>query len=165
MSFKTCEDKAETISRCLQLAILLEISAYPKPGNVHRTSDFKETRFEHFLASAVAVAPHLKKAAQQGMEVTAKKINPSEIGIGKIIKNAIESIMYWQRNGNTLLGATMLLVPIAISAGMLFQKRFSVATLRENIKIIVESSTPLDAVNVYEAISIAKPGGLGRSLN
>ena len=52
MTSKTLGDVADHVSRCLQLAILLEVSAYPKPGNVHRTADFQETDYEHFLASA-----------------------------------------------------------------------------------------------------------------
>ena len=65
MVFSSSVEIAEHVSRCLELAILLEVSAHPKPGNVHRTADFRETRYEHFLASAVAVAPHFKHTAER----------------------------------------------------------------------------------------------------
>jgi len=155
-------EKAEHISRCLELAILLEVSGYPKPGNVHRTSDFPETRFEHFLASAVAIAPSFKKATEQGIRVSRGEIGPSEVGIGYVIKDAVDHMLGSQSGGNTLLGAIILLAPIAAAAGMI-SNRFSLSKLRKNIKVVVESTTPEDAVNVYDAIALVNPGGLNKS--
>jgi len=163
MNFSSSTETAEHVSRCLELAILLEVSAYPKPGNVHRTADFPETRYEHFLASAVAVAPHFKHAAEQGIKVSEGKINLTDVEIGKIIKDAVKSVSLWQSDGNTLLGAIILLSPMAVAAGMLTKEKFSPSQLRKNIKLIVESSTPMDAVNVYDAIQITKPSGLGKA--
>lgn len=163
MSFSSPTETAEHVSRCLELAILLEVSAYPKPGNVHRTADFQGTRYEHFLASAVAVAPHFKQAAEQGIQVSEGKINPTDVGIGTIIKDAVKSVSLWQSDGNTLLGSIILLSPMAVAAGMLNKEKFSPSKLRKNIKVIVESSAPMDAVNVYDAIQIVKPSGLGKA--
>ena len=163
MNFSSSTETAEHVSRCLELAILLEVSAYPKPGNVHRTADFPETRYEHFLASAVAVAPHFKHAAEQGIKVSEGKISLTDVRIGTIIKDAVENVSLWQSDGNTLLGSIILLSPVAVAAGMLAKEKFSLSKLRENIKVIVESSTPMDAVNVYDAILIAKPSGLGKA--
>jgi len=155
-------EKAEHISRCLELAILLEVSGYPKPGNIHRTADFPETRYEHFLASAVAIAPSFKKAAEQGIKVSEEKIAPSEVSIGNIIKDAVDRMRWSQSGGNTLLGAIILLAPIAAAAGMI-ANHFSLPKLRENIKVIVESTTPEDTLDVYDAIAIVNPRGLGKS--
>jgi len=153
---------AQYISECLQLAVLLEVSSYPKPGNVHRTVDFKKTRYEHFLASAVAVAPHFKLAAERGIMISTGKTGLDQINIGEIIKNAVENVDEWQHGENTLLGTIILLTPIAVAAGMtLAEDSFSINKLREKVRIIVESTTPADAVAVYDAIEIAKPGGLG----
>jgi len=163
MSLGSSTETTEHVSRCLELAVLLEVSAYPKPGNVHRTANFKETRYEHFLASAVAVAPHFKHAAEQGIKVSEGKIKPADVGIGTIIKDAVKSVSLWQSDGNTLLGAIILLSPMAVAAGMLAKEDFFPSKLRKNIKVIVESSTPMDAVNVYDAIEIAKPSGLGKA--
>jgi len=162
MGFRSSAEISEHVSRCLELAILLEVSAYPKPGNVHRTADFLETRYEHFLASAVAAAPNFKHAAEWGVHVSTGKIGPADVGIGKVIKEAAESVGLWQRGGNTLLGSIILLSPLAVAAGMtLAKEKFSIVKLRENVKVVVESSTPVDAVDVYDAILIAKPSGLG----
>ena len=35
--------------------------------------------------------------------------------------------------------------------------------MRRNLKLVVESTTPRDAVNVYSAIEIANPSGLGKA--
>jgi len=155
-------EKAEHISRCLELAILLEVSGYPKPGNVHRTADFPETRYEHFLASAVAITPSFKRAAEQGIRVSRGEIGLSEVGIGYVIKDAVDRMLGSQGGGNTLLGAIILLAPIAAAAGML-PNRFSLSKLRKNIKVVVESTTPEDAVDVYDAIALVNPGGLNKS--
>jgi len=164
MNAKAETDVAEYVSECLQLAVLLEVSVYPKPGNIHRTADFQGTRYEHFLASAVALAPSLRDAAQKGVLVAHGKINLDELEIGKIIKDAVEQVKAWQSGGNTLLGTIILLTPIAVAAGItLTEGLFSVSRLRKNIRLATESTTSRDAVNVYEAISIAKPGGLGKT--
>jgi triphosphoribosyl-dephospho-CoA synthase len=162
MNHITLAEKAEHISRCLELAILLEVSAYPKPGNVHRTADFPETRYEHFLASAVAIAPSFRRSAEQGIKVSEEKISPSEVGIGNVIKDAVDRMLGNQNGGNTLLGAIILLAPIAAAAGMT-SNSFSLSKLRKNIKVVVESTTPEDAVEVYDAIALVSPGGLNRS--
>lgn len=155
-------EKADHISRCLELAILLEVSGYPKPGNVHRTADFASTTFEHYLASAVAIAPSFRTAALQGIKVSEGEIGASEVGIGEIIKDAVNRMLSSQSGGNTLLGAIIILAPIAVGAGMI-RNGFSLSKLRENIKVVVESTTPLDAVAVYDAIALVKPGGLNKA--
>jgi len=154
-------EKADYISRCLELAILYEVSGYPKPGNVHRTADFPETTFEDFLASAVAIAPSFRRAAEQGIRVSEGEIGPSDVGIGSVIKDAVDRMLGSQSGGNTLLGAIILLAPIAAAAGM--TKVFSLPRLRKNIKVIVESTTPEDAVAVYDAIALVNPGGLNKA--
>jgi len=164
MTDKMQVDLAQHVSECLQLAVLLEVSSYPKPGNVHRTADFQETRYEHFLASAVAVAHHFKLAAERGMMISTGKIGLNQINIGEMIKNAVESVGAWQHDENTLLGTIIMLLPIAVAAGITFaEDSFSIAKLREKIRVVVESTTPADAVAVYDAIEIAKPGGLGKA--
>jgi len=102
MTSKMPKDIPEYVSGCLQLAVLLEVSAYPKPGNVHRTADFEGTRYEHFLASAIAVGPHFKHAAKQGVLVHDGKIGLGGVRIGKMIKEAVLDVSSWQHGGNTI---------------------------------------------------------------
>jgi len=161
---ETLSNVSDHVSKCLQLASLLEVSAYPKPGNVHRTVNFQKTRYEHFLASAVALTPHFRHASEQGICVFNKKITRSQIGVGKTIRNAVVDIAAWQHGGNTLLGSIILLTPMATAAGLTYAEKtsFSVNEFRINLKSVAESTTAEDAVNVYEAITMAHPGGLGK---
>ncbi len=154
---------SDHVSNCLQLAVLLEVSAYPKPGNVHRTTNFAETRYEHFLASAVALSSHFRYAAQMGARVSQKRVTVNHIGIGKIIKDAVRDIRAWQRDKNTLLGSILLLSPMAAAAGLTIGRKaaFSADTFRADLKSVVKSTNPRDAVHVFDAISMAEPGGLG----
>jgi triphosphoribosyl-dephospho-CoA synthase len=154
-------EKAKYISRCLELAMLLEVSA-AKPGNVNLTRGFEGTRVEHFLASAVVAASSFEEAARHGIAVHDKKRNVSDIGIGLIIKKCAADINAWQKGGNTLLGTVMLLVPIAVAAGMtLTEEKIDLAQLRKKLRLTVESTTAEDAVHLYEAVNVAKPSGLG----
>lgn len=157
--------KAKHISKCLELAILFEISA-DKPGNVNLIVGFEGTRYEHFLASAVVAEPYFEWAAERGVEVSRGEILVSDVGLGRIIKDCVADINGWQRGGNTLLGTVILLSPIAVAAGMTPTREehtFEIPKLRENLKLVIESTTPEDAVNVYEAIKIANPSGLGKA--
>lgn len=157
--------KAKHISECLELAILFEVSA-DKPGNVNLVIGFEGTRHEHFLASAVAAAPSFELAAERGIAVSQRKIQTSNVALGQIIRDCVADIKVWQRGGNTLLGTVILFAPIAVAAGMTPLRNgrvFEIPKLRENLKLVVESTTPEDAVNVYEAIRIASPSGLGKA--
>jgi triphosphoribosyl-dephospho-CoA synthase len=157
-----CE-KAKHISKCLELAILLEVSA-DKPGNVNFVSGFEGTRVENFLASAVAATPSFEEAANRGIAVAEKKLSVNDVGMGQIIKQCVTDINAWQKGGNTLLGTVILFVPMAVAAGMTPTEKnfgFDFPRLRENLKLAVESTTAEDAVRLYEAIDIAKPSGLG----
>ncbi|MDP6641398.1 MAG: triphosphoribosyl-dephospho-CoA synthase, partial [Nitrososphaerales archaeon] len=60
------EKIAKDVMNAAQLAASLEVSATPKPGNVHRNADYPSTRFEHFLSGAVALGPAISSAASQG---------------------------------------------------------------------------------------------------
>ena len=52
-----------------QLACLLEVSA-PKPGNVSPGRAFSDTRYEDFLASAVAIGPAFVDADRRALGAT-----------------------------------------------------------------------------------------------
>jgi len=52
-----------------QMAMMLEVCAYPKPGNVDRCHDYPDTRLEHFLASAIMVRPVFDEAEKTGGRV------------------------------------------------------------------------------------------------
>ncbi len=157
-----CE-KAKHISKCLQLAIMLEVSVQ-KPGNVSFTSSFEKTRVEHFLASAVAASSTFQKAAYIGTSVAEKRLEVGKVGLGELIKDCTSEVNAWQRGGNTILGTVMLFVPIAVAAGMTPAKKdyvYDFKKMRKNIDLAVRSTSAWDSVHLYEAVGIANPSGLG----
>lgn len=157
--------KAKLASKCLELAILFEVTSN-KPGNVNPVVGFKGTRVEHFLASAVASSGTFEKAASRGVAVFEGKLKLNEVGVGKLIKQCVVEVGAWQKGGNTLLGTVMLFVPIAVAAGMTPMGEtggFDLWKLRRNMTAVVKATTAKDAVYLYEAIATANPSGLNRA--
>jgi triphosphoribosyl-dephospho-CoA synthase len=158
-------DKAKYVSKCLELAILLEVSTQ-KPGNVNFVVGFEGTRIEHFLASAVAAAPSFEEAARRGMAVAEGKLDLTKVGVGQLIRDCVADIDAWQKGGNTLIGTVMLFIPIAVAAGMTTfndnkeYKELDLQLMRKNLKLVTKATTAQDALHVYESIAIAKPSGL-----
>jgi triphosphoribosyl-dephospho-CoA synthase len=132
---------AAEVAAAAQLACLLEVSA-PKPGNVSPDRHFHDTRYEDFLASAVAIGPALAEAQTQPL--------------GATIRRAVEDTLRWTRS-NTNLGIVLLLAPLA--KGALREG----GTLRARLGHVLGETTVADAAEVYAAIRRARPGGLGQS--
>jgi len=152
----------DQIASALQLAMLLEVSGYPKPGNVHRIRDFKNTRFEHFLASASALHPIWRMGAQRGLNPF---IGDRRLVFGDLILKACREMMKWQRGGNTSLGVILLLTPISLAAGLSSRLgRLTVTALRENLSKILGLGTYHDTLYIYKAIREVSPGGLGETV-
>ncbi|MGB9622996.1 MAG: triphosphoribosyl-dephospho-CoA synthase, partial [Candidatus Bathyarchaeia archaeon] len=143
------------VGQCSTLAILLEVSSYPKPGNVHRTVDFPGTRYEHFIAGAVAIEPFMRQLAIRGYNAARSSENWSKIRIGEIIFKAVESSRNWQYGGNVNLGTILLISPLAAASGAILSNRssFKEEELRQTLEKIVQSTTQKDAVSVCKAIS------------
>jgi triphosphoribosyl-dephospho-CoA synthase len=114
----------------------------PKPGNVSPERHFHDTRYEDFLASAVAIGPALAGAGE----------NP----LGTTIRRAVEATRRWSRS-NTNLGIVLLLAPLARAALR------EGGSLRERIRTVLAETTVTDAGEVYAAIRRARPGGLGEA--
>ena len=134
------------VARSAQLALLLEVSAYPKPGNVDRTHDFKDTNYQHFLASSVAVYPVLREAA-------ARERGKGE-GMGELIRRGVEESVEWQSGGNTHFGALLLLIPLAMAAGAC--ESYHAEEIKRKAKEIMLNTSVDDAVEVYRAFPKAK---------
>ncbi len=131
----------EDIAAAGQLACLLEVSA-PKPGNVSPNLHFHDTRYEDFLASAVAIGPALGAAGARPLGIT--------------IRAAMEATGRWARS-NTNLGIVLLLAPLARAAAR------KGADLRARLARVLDETTMADANDVYAAIRRARPGGLGHA--
>jgi len=141
------------VAGCAQLATLLEVSAYPKPGNVHRLHDFLTTRYEHFLAGSVAVSPSINKLAQSGFDIKAGHKTWKDLGIGNYVYSAIKDSFKWQSGGNVNLGIVLLFAPISAAAGYILKDEIiRVDDLIQVAKKAIKYTTPKDAVSVYRSI-------------
>ena len=144
---------AADIATAAQLACLLEVSA-PKPGNVSPGRHFGDTRYEHFLASAAAIGGPMGSAATRP--------------VGETVRLAIEATARWTAS-NTNLGIVLLFAPLARAGGAdgvrpPHTERLKVRdALRGALRGVLEATTVDDARDVYAAIRLAAPGGLGRA--
>jgi triphosphoribosyl-dephospho-CoA synthase len=120
-----------------QIACLMEVTAR-KPGNVHRFADLPDLHFVDFLLSATAIAEPLDRAAMTG--------------VGRAVLGAIEATRRVVST-NTNLGIVLLLSPLAAVADG--------ADLAEGVEDVLAATTVEDASDVYSAIRLAQPGGLG----
>jgi triphosphoribosyl-dephospho-CoA synthase len=159
----TWANDSKTIAQCGVIAALLEVAGYPKPGNVHRTHDFSDIRFEHFIISGVALFPVLEEVSIRGNLAQKEQIPLAELNLGSSILKAIKDNQIWQKTGNINLGIVLLLIPLACAAGLLIRHPTpSTDLLREKIDLIAKHSTSADTARLYEAIRLANPGGLGK---
>ena len=128
-----------SIGQCATLACLLEATA-PKVGNVHRGADFEDLTFPDFAVSAVAIGPIIETAAG--------------VGVGRTVLDAV--------------AATRRLVPTNTNLGMLLLLAPLAAVPREtpldtaSVGRVLAALGPEDARDVYAAIRLAQPGGLGQ---
>ena len=139
---------ATDIATAAQLACILEAVA-PKPGNVSPGSDFQDTSFNDFLASAVAIGPALGDGVRP---------------LGETILTAVEATRRWT-TANTNLGIVLLLAPLAKAAATCADASSVTPpdVLRTSLRRVLADTTIDDARNTYAAIRLASPGGLGDS--
>ena len=142
---------SEKIAKIAQIASCLEVSGYPKPGNVHRTRDFDDMVFEDFLISGVVIGDTIRKAT-----ASVDANYPENAQMGKYILEAVKETDNWIEN-NTNLGIVMLLVPISCAAAI----SNSFDEIRENVVKLMAATTVDDAIDLYDAINIADAGGMG----
>ena len=127
-----------TIGSLAQLACTWEVLAR-KAGNVCPGREFPDLTVNDFLQSAAAIAPVLDQAPHQPLGVT----------ILRCIEETRKVV-----NTNTNLGIVLLLAPLA--SVPLDQP------LQPGLSQLLARTTVEDSRNVYAAILLAKPGGLGK---
>ncbi len=123
---------------CVQVACVWEVTAR-KPGNVHRFRDFDDVTYIDFLLSAAAVAPVLGAAP-------GRRVGATVLDAVRATRQVVGS--------NTNLGMVLLLAPLAaVHDG---------EELRAGLGRVLAGLDREDARLAYEAIRLARPGGLGR---
>ena len=113
-----------------ELALLLEVTGTPKPGNVDRERDFEDLRFEHFMAGAVGARPGLELAA-------------AGEPVGEAFERAVDG-MADQSAGNTQFGALLILSPLVAAAS---DRRLTPG----GVDSVARATTVADAAGFYRA--------------
>ena len=123
--------------RLAGVACVLEATAR-KPGNVHRFRDFSDTHYLDFVLSALAIGAAFDSVPEEG--------------IGAAVLAAVRATRALVTT-NTNLGMVLLLAPLAtVPDG---------EPLHTGVERVLGSTTVDDARRVFEAVRLAKPGGLG----
>lgn len=135
---QTCELGPLSIGQCATLASIMEATA-PKPGNVHRGADFEDASYPDFIVAATLIAPILEEAV--------------EVPLGQTILAAVWATRCGVQT-NTNLGTMLLVAPLA--------KVPRTEPLERGIQDVLTRISADDTRDVYEAIRIANPGGLGK---
>jgi len=140
-------DRRWTLAGAAEFACVLEATA-PKVGNVHPGAAFADMCYSDFLASAAAIAPVFGRVA--------------ELSVGEVVLQSVVATR--EKVGlNTNLGTVLLFAPIA-NAAALQESGMSLrgALLRAAVQRVLGDLTAADSRLVYEAIRVAKPGGIGK---
>ena len=156
-------DTLDDLFICINLASNLELSGWPKIGNVHRTKNFEITRYEHFIAGISAIQPDFRVLCSNAYnDIISKNESFASVNLGIFFKNAAAHMMSWQHGGNVVLGHILILGPLVSAAAICLKlKEYSLEFFEENLKKVIEDSTVKDTLDLYEAIRICSPGGLG----
>lgn len=132
----------ESLETAVMASFVGEIEAF-KPGNVSVYAEGHGMTVKDFLRSA---------------EVSTSLLCNTEASLGQRV---LESVLATQKavGCNTNLGMLLLFTPIIMAAESSFKNE---AELRYNLKSILNRLTRDDAAQVFNAIRIANPGGLGK---
>jgi triphosphoribosyl-dephospho-CoA synthase len=138
-------DRQWSLPAAAQLACVLEATA-PKVGNVHPGVAFADMQYGDFLKSAAAIGCVFAKAG--------------ELSVGELV---LEGVLATRTDVglNTNLGTLLLFAPLA--KARFGSESISLNDLRTAAQVVLRSLEHDDSKAIYEAIRIAKPGGLGES--
>jgi triphosphoribosyl-dephospho-CoA synthase len=128
---------------CAAVASILEAAA-AKPGNVHPAASFPDLSFADLAAAGIAIAPAIDAAATRPL--------------GETILRAVEAAVA-ATPSNANLGIVLLVAPLAAAPGPAGGPTTAAAAGADDL---LAASGPADAAAIWEAIRLAKPGGLGR---
>jgi len=147
-------------------ALILEATATPKPGNVHKYHSYEDMGLEHFIISSAVSLWCFRKLLIATLNSGLRK----EVyvpGIGETILCCVKNSREWHRGGNVNLGTSTIfsiLLPSILLVKIMYNT-VSLETISSIAKNIVEKTTVDDAVEYYKAIRVASPRYLGKVSN
>jgi len=137
-------------------ASILEASA-AKPGNVHPAAEFPDLTHAELVAAGLAIAPAMERAA--------------EVPLGQTILAAVKAARSVTRS-NANLGIVLAIAPLAAVPDApvntnreppIGDSAASVPSSPADVAAVLARLTPTDAADVWQAIRLAQPGGMGQS--
>lgn len=126
-----------SLAECAELACVWEARAR-KAGNVNPEHRFRDLTVDEFYRSAEVAAPIIGQAAERA--------------VGATVLQAVQATQQVVAS-NTNLGIVLLLAPLAA-----VPRPYS---LRAGIEAVLDALTVEDSRQVFAAIRLARPGGLG----
>lgn len=122
----------------------------PKLGNVHPSAPFSDLRVDHFVHAAQIVAEVLREGLAAALPA------------GKLILQATAATRTAiQTNAN--LGIVLLIVPLAQAIDQAGFQKANPAALCEVLGEVLKKLTGDDGADIFSAIRLAAPGGLGEA--
>ncbi len=119
-----------------------------KAGNVHPSASFHDLTYPQFIAAATAIGDRMNDCINEPL--------------GRIVLQSVKAMM--QRVGtNTSLGTILLIAPLAVAVHRLEKEGKTIAELPVYIGETLSHLDSHDSQCIYEAIRMAKPGGLGET--
>ncbi|MEM4513132.1 MAG: triphosphoribosyl-dephospho-CoA synthase [Ignisphaera sp.] len=151
----------------LALGLALEVSAFPKPGNVHRLRNFEDIIYEDFIVAAMLAIEPLYRGIKRGYKYD-NNLNKLNVIYGDIVYETVKLSMTVSGGGNTCLGSTLLLSPLSVALGKaiasVYETNLSIEyILKDACDLFREYSTVLDAVYFYRAVRATNPSYIRKS--
>lgn len=155
------ESPERRIAGCVQQACYLEAAAR-KLGNVHPGAAFDDMTFADFSSSAAAFSETTSALTSQSASLSFA----NQISLGKMVLDSVAATCKITR-ANTNLGMILLISPLVLSVIELIKDVSSnqgkTTRWQDYLSALLDRLTPQDSSDVYEAIRLASPGGLGEA--
>lgn len=123
---------------CAACAGVLEATA-PKPGNVHPAASFPDLGYADLVAAALAIAPVIDRAATRP--------------VGRTVLDAVQAARA-AAGTNANLGIVLVTAPLAAVGD-------GEPLTPAAVERVLAGLDAADAADIYRAIAIARPGGMG----
>lgn len=129
---------------CAAAASVLEVQA-AKPGNVHPGASFPDLTHADLVAAGLAIAPAIEQAAGTHL--------------GRTVRESVAASRAVTRS-NANLGIVLAIAPLAAASTSGPESR-SIAALVAGAAAVLARLSSTDAADVWQAIRLARPGGMG----
>ncbi len=136
----------------LGLAISLEVTSYPRPGNTHRFSEIKELPYTSFIISSHLASKWFLRGYMRGFRGRYGKTV-----FGDLIYYIVRDTMKYS-GVNTCLGSSTLLAPLSVSIGICVSGgKYGIECFTSNVEEVLRRTSVEDSIYFYRAVRKAFP--------